>query len=81
MGDVHLAKKNRKRKLMAVRLFNEQDWKNLSEENRELYEDYFLELEAQGKAKKTRDQYGFDIRAFMCWLVREKNNKYILDLK
>lgn len=66
---------------MAVRLFNEQDWKNLSEENKELYDDYLLELEAQNKAKKTIDQYGFDIRAFMCWLVREKNNKYILDLK
>lgn len=66
---------------MAVRLFNEQDWNNLSEENRDLYDDYLLELEAQGKAKKTIKQYGFDIRAFMCWLVREKNNKYILDLK
>ena len=66
---------------MAVRLFNETDWENLSEENRELYDDYMLELESQGKAKKTRDQYGFDIRAFMCWLVREKNNEYILNLK
>lgn len=66
---------------MAVRLFNEQDWENLSEENKELYEDYLLELEANGKAKKTIKQYAFDIRAFMCWLVKEKNNKYILDLK
>lgn len=66
---------------MVVRLFNETDWNNLSEENRELYEDYLLELESQGKAKKTIKQYAFDIRAFMCWLVREKNNKYILDLK
>lgn len=66
---------------MAVKYFNETDWKNLSEENRELYDDYMLELEAQGKAVKTIKQYGFDIRAFMCWLVKEKNNKYILDLK
>lgn len=66
---------------MAVRLFNEIDWNNLSDDNRELYNDYMLELEANGKAKKTRDQYGFDIRAFMCWLVRSKDNKYILDLK
>ena len=66
---------------MAVRLFNEADWEKVSEENKELYEDYLLELESQGKAKKTIKQYAFDIRAFMCWLVREKNNKYILDLK
>lgn len=66
---------------MAVRLFNETDWNNLSEENKELYDDYLLELESQGKAVKTIKQYGFDIRAFMCWLVKEKNNKYILDLK
>lgn len=66
---------------MAVRLFNESDWNNLSEENRELYDDYLLELESQGKAVKTIKQYAFDLRAFFCWLVREKNNKFILDLK
>ena len=66
---------------MAVRLFNKQDWEKLSEENRELYEDYMLNLEAEGKAKKTRDQYGYDLRGFFSWLVREKNNKFILDLK
>ena len=77
MGGVHLIKK-RKRKLMAVKLFNETDWENLSEDNRELYDDYILELQAQGKATKTIKQYGFDLRAFFCYLVREKNNKYIL---
>ena len=66
---------------MAVRLFNKKDWKDVSEKNKELYEDYLLELESTGKAKKTRDQYAFDLRAFFCYLVREKNNKYILDLK
>ena len=66
---------------MAVRLFNETDWDNLSDENRELYDDYILELEAEGKAVKTIRQYSFDLRAFFCWLVREKKNKYILDLK
>ena len=79
MGGVHLIKETeRERKLMAVRLFNEIDWNNLADDNRELYDDYMLE---QGKATKTIKQYGFDIRAFMCWLVKEKNNKYILDLK
>ena len=61
---------------MAVRLFNKKDWEDVSEENKELYEDYMLNLEAEGKAKKTRDQYGYDLRAFLCWLVREKNGKY-----
>lgn len=66
---------------MAVRLFNENDWNNLSDENRELYDDYLLELESQGKSVKTIQQYAFDLRAFFCYLVREKNNKSILDLK
>ena len=66
---------------MAVRLFNESDWSNLSEENRELYDDYVLEMESNGKAVKTIKQYCFDLRAFFCWLVKEKKNKYILDLK
>ena len=81
MGGVHLIKKTERGKLMAVKYFNETDWKNLSEENRELYDDYMLELESQGKAAKTIKQYGFDIRAFMCYLVKEKRNKYILSLK
>ena len=66
---------------MAVRLFNEADWEKLSEENRELYDDYVLEMESNGKAVKTIKQYCFDLRAFFCWLVKEKKNKYILDLK
>lgn len=66
---------------MAVKLFNEADWKKLSEENRELYDDYVLEMESNGKAVKTIKQYCFDLRAFFCWLVKEKKNKYILDLK
>lgn len=67
--------------MARVQYFNEADWKKLSEENQELYEDYMLNLEAEGKAKKTRDQYGYDLRAFFCYLVREKKNKYILDLR
>lgn len=66
---------------MAVRLFNEKDWENVSEENRELFEDYMLELESQNKAVKTIYQYKADIRGLLCWLEREKKNKYILDLK
>ena len=54
---------------MAVRLFKEEDWEKISEENRELYDDYLLELESQGKAKKTIAQYGFDLRGFFCYLV------------
>lgn len=66
---------------MAVRLFDEKDWENVSDENMELFEDYMLELESQGKAVKTIYQYKADIRGLLCWLVREKKNKYILDLK
>lgn len=66
---------------MAVRLFNEKDWENVSDENRELFEDYMLQLESEGKAVKTVYQYKADIRGMLCWLVREKKNKYILDLK
>ena len=66
---------------MAVRLFDKADWEKVSEENRELYDDYLLELEANGKSVKTIKQYAFDLRAFFCYLVKEKNGKYILDLK
>lgn len=66
---------------MAVRLFNEADWENVSDENKDLFEDYMLELESQNKAVKTIYQYKADIRGLLCWLVREKKNKYILDLK
>ena len=67
--------------MAQVKYYNDTDWNNLSEDNRELYNDYMLELEAQGKAAKTIKQYGFDLRAFFCYIVKEKHNKYILDLK
>lgn len=66
---------------MAVRLFNKKDWENVSDENKELFEDYMLQLESEGKAVKTIYQYKADIRGMLCWLVREKRNKCILDLK
>lgn len=50
-------------------------------ENKQLLEDYILELKSQGKSEKTIYQYSSDIKAFLCWLCREMNNPFILDLK
>jgi len=49
--------------------------------NKQLLDDYILELKSRDRAEKTIYQYSADIRAFFCYIYKEQGNKYILDLK
>lgn len=62
-------------------LFDEKIWENVNRENKELLDDYILELKSKGRAHKTIYQYSADIRAFYCWIAKNQDNKSILDLK
>ena len=64
-----------------MKLFNKKVYEEASDENKELLDDYMLELEVQGKAEKSRYQYSADIKGFICYLKENKSDKYILDLK
>lgn len=53
----------------------------VNKDNKFLLKDYILELKSKGRSEKTIYQYTSDIKAFYCWLVKEMDNAYILDLK
>lgn len=64
-----------------TKMFSEEVWTKVNEDSKALLDDYVLELEANGKATKTIEQYVYDIKAFYCYIAEHGNNKYILDLK
>ena len=64
-----------------TKMFSEELWEKVSDENKELLDDYILELEATGKSEKTIYQYKADIKAFMCWTVSNGGKELILDMK
>lgn len=64
-----------------MELFNTETYKKVNPDNLDLLEDYCLELEAQGKSVKTIYQYKADIKGFLCWIVKNKHNQNILEMK
>jgi len=64
-----------------MKLYDENLWSKANQKNKDILEDYKLELESQGKAEKTIQQYMFDLRGFVCWVTKERDNQDILDLK
>lgn len=64
-----------------MKLFSEETWSKVNPKSKEALEDYSLELEAQGKSAKTIYQYQSDIKGFLCWVVNNKDNKYIINIK
>ena len=62
-------------------IYNEETYKQVNKESKELLEDYILELKAKGRAVKTIEQYAFDCRMFMCYVFDNMNNKSLLELK
>ena len=64
-----------------MKLYDENLWSKANPKNKDILEDYELELESQGKAEKTIQQYMFDLRGFVCWIAKERDNQNILDLK
>ena len=49
-----------------MKLYDENLWSKANPKNKDILEDYELELESQGKAEKTIQQYMFDLRGFVC---------------
>lgn len=64
-----------------TKMFSEELWKKVSDENKELLDDYILELESTGKSEKTIYQYQADIKGFMTWTVSHGGKDSILDMK
>ena len=64
-----------------MKFFTEEAWSKVSDENKDILDDYSMELEVQGKAPKTIYQYQTDIKGFLCWNAEHNRDKYLLDLK
>lgn len=62
-------------------IFNEEVYKEVNKESKDILQDYILELKSRGRAKKTIEQYVFDIKMAYCYFQENNSNKSILDLK
>lgn len=64
-----------------MKLYDENLWSKANQENKDILEDYELELESRGRAKKTIEQYMFDLRGFVCWIAKNRKDQSMLKLK
>lgn len=62
------------------RVYNEEDWKLVNKENKNIMEDFLEEYRQQKKKKSTIDQYRNDIRIVLIYILKEVNNKNLLEL-
>lgn len=62
-------------------IYNDKVYEKVNKESKDILEDYVLELKARGRAKKTIEQYVFDIKMAYCYFQENNSNKSILDLK
>lgn len=62
-------------------LYSNEVYEKVNKESKDILEDYILELKARGRAKKTIEQYVFDIKMAYCYFQENNSNKSILDLK
>lgn len=64
-----------------LKLYSDKSYDVVNIVNKQLLEDYILELKSLGKSEGTIKQYQFDIKAFFCWLNDYSKNEDILTLK
>lgn len=63
------------------KIFNEEIYEKVSEENKEILDDYVMEMKSRKKSPKTIEQYVSDIKRFYCWNYTNNKNKSILTAK
>lgn len=62
-------------------IFNEETWSRVPDENKEILEDYILELRSKKKSEGTIYQYTADIKMFFCWAKDNLKTESVLELK
>ena len=63
------------------RIYDDEIYETVNKLNKELLEDYTLELKSRNLSVKTIEQYCFDIRMMYCFIHENMDNKSILELK
>lgn len=61
--------------------YNETSYNTVLDENKEILDDYILEMKANARSEKTIYQYTADIKMFYCYVHDFAKNKSILELK
>ena len=62
------------------KLFNEEEYKDVNQENKDLLQDFLTECRALKKKPSTISQYHFDGRLVLLYIKRKLGNKSILEL-
>lgn len=62
------------------RIFNEDDWLKVLPENRQILDDYLLDLRVRKLSEGTIAQYKNDLRIFLIYVMRELDNKNLISL-
>lgn len=62
------------------RIFNEEDWLKVNKENKEIIEDFMLELKSTKKSLGTQKQYFNDLRIIAIYVLKNLDNKSFLEL-
>lgn len=62
------------------RIYDENLWSQVNQENKDLLDDFLIELKARKKKKSTIDQYFNDGRIILIYILKELKNKSILEL-
>ena len=62
------------------RIFNEEDWKLVCKENKNLIEDFCIEMKSNKKKDSTIYQYRNDLRLVAIYVLKELGNKPIIEL-
>lgn len=57
------------------RIYTEQKWEQVNKFNKNLLEDYILQIQSEGKSKGTISQYKNDARIIMIYIMEELGNK------
>ena len=62
-------------------LTTKEKWEQVSEENKELYEDFLSYCKSADKSQETIRVYKNGLKIFFCWNVEFNRNKFFVDIK
>ena len=67
---------------MAVynRIYTKEKWEQVNKYNKDLLNDYMLQIKAEGKSESSRKQYFNDARILLIYILEELNNKPLYKL-
>lgn len=68
------------RKTVYNRVFNEEDWDKVNPKNKQLMKQWITYLKSTNKSQGTIKQYTNDLRIIFIFLLKECENRFIIDL-